>query len=181
MTVAVIYARDLNFGIGQDGGIPWRAPGDLLCFKSLTMGEVVIMGRRTYESLPHGALHGRVNIVITRVRNHIPEGDPVLVVPSLECALRWARDFTPEKTVYVIGGADLIDETIDKYADSVYETVIMSHTRCDVFLKDRDLLEWGAADHSLTPQGEAMLPNKTIVPMSYRRYVRYDHNPKTPY
>jgi len=61
-----IAAVDQAWGIGRDGKLPWRLPGDLAYFKEKTLGQIVVMGRRTFESLPGGALSGRTNIVLTR-------------------------------------------------------------------------------------------------------------------
>jgi len=83
--IAIIVAMDLNRGIGLKGDMPWRLSADLKRFKSLTMGHPVIMGRRTFESLPKGALPGRTNIVISSSPSF--RADNALVVSSPEAAL----------------------------------------------------------------------------------------------
>ena len=66
MNVTLILARADNGVIGKDGGIPWAISDDLKRFKALTMGGVVVMGRKTWDSLPRKPLPGRRNIVVTR-------------------------------------------------------------------------------------------------------------------
>jgi dihydrofolate reductase len=80
--LAAIVAVDREWGIGKGGCLPWRLPGDLAYFKEKTLGHAVVMGRRTFESLPGGALPGRVNIVMTRQAGYEPKG--ALVVRSVD-------------------------------------------------------------------------------------------------
>jgi len=70
--LALIAAIGMNLAIGADGDLPWRLPGDLRRFRSLTMGSSVIMGRRTFDSIGH-PLDGRTNIVMSR---HTPIDHP---------------------------------------------------------------------------------------------------------
>lgn len=95
--IGMIWAQTLNGAIGRDGDMPWHLPEDLAHFKATTLGKPVIMGRRTWESLPvkFRPLPGRANIVVTRNPSYAAEG--ALVVPSLEAALELlARD--PQQT-----------------------------------------------------------------------------------
>ena len=71
--VTLVLARASNGVIGKDGGLPWHISADLKRFKALTMGSVMIMGRRTFESLP-GVLPGRRHVVLTRNRCGAPDG-----------------------------------------------------------------------------------------------------------
>lgn len=96
----LIVAVAANGTIGKDGGLPWRLPSDLKRFKALTMGKPMIMGRKTFDSLP-GLLPGRRHIVITRDRAWRAEGAEV--AHSLEDAIALAD--APE--VAVIGGGEI--------------------------------------------------------------------------
>lgn len=96
--ITLVVARASNGVIGRDGGLPWHISADLKRFKALTMGSVMIMGRRTFESLPR-LLPGRRHIVITRNSDWRAEG--VEVAHSAEQALAIAGD----GPVSVIGGA----------------------------------------------------------------------------
>lgn len=94
-------ARADNMVIGRDGGLPWRLPGDLARFKEMTMGKPMVMGRRTFESLP-GRLPGRRHIVLTRDPAWAADGAERAASP--EHAIALAGD-APE--LAVIGGAEI--------------------------------------------------------------------------
>ncbi len=98
--ITLIVARADNGIIGRNGALPWRIPADLRRFKQLTMGAPMIMGRKTFESLP-GLLDGRRHIVITRNAGWNEEGAEA--VHSVEAALAAAN--APH--VWVIGGAEI--------------------------------------------------------------------------
>ena len=100
--ITLIVARATNGVIGRDGTLPWRIPADLKRFKALTMGTAMIMGRRTFDSLP-GVLPGRRHIVLTRDRNWSADGAEV--AQSGEEALALAGD----QPVSVIGGAEIFE------------------------------------------------------------------------
>src|SRR3954449_10664878 len=96
--ITLVVARARNGVIGRDGKLPWHLPADLKRFKALTMGSVMVMGRRTFESLP-GLLPGRRHIVLTRDRAWRAEGAEV--AHDVDEALRLAGG----EAVSVIGGA----------------------------------------------------------------------------
>ena len=100
--VTLIVARATNGVIGRDGTLPWRISADLKRFKRLTMGSVMIMGRRTFDSLP-GLLPARRHIVLTRDRRWSAEGAEV--AHSVEDALALAGD----GPVSIIGGAEIFE------------------------------------------------------------------------
>ena len=100
--ITLIVARATNGVIGRDGTLPWRIPADLKRFKALTMGTAMIMGRRTFDSLP-GILPGRRHIVLTRDRSWSADGAEV--VHSIDEALALAGD----EPVSVIGGAEIFE------------------------------------------------------------------------
>ncbi|MCS7006066.1 MAG: dihydrofolate reductase [Thermoleophilia bacterium] len=104
MKVTVVAAIARGGVIGRDGAIPWRLPEDLARFKALTTGHAVVMGRRTWESLParFRPLPGRRNVVLTR--NPSWEAQGAERAASLEEALELVED---EEGVFVIGGAEL--------------------------------------------------------------------------
>jgi dihydrofolate reductase len=100
MTVGLIWAQSASGVIGRAGRIPWRLPEDLARFKDLTLGHTVVMGRRTWESLPARVrpLPGRRNVVVTRQADYMASGADV--VTSLDGVLA-------EDDVWVIGGAEI--------------------------------------------------------------------------
>ena len=97
--ITIVVARAENGVIGRDGDLPWRLPADLKRFKALTMGKPMIMGRRTFESLP-GLLPGRRHIVLTRDAAWAAEGAET--VQSVDGALALAGE-----EASVIGGAEI--------------------------------------------------------------------------
>ena len=97
--IVLVVARADNGVIGRDGGLPWHLPADLKRFKALTLGAPMIMGRRTFESLP-GLLPGRRHIVLTRDRDWRTDGAEV--AHSVEEALALAGE-----EASVIGGAEV--------------------------------------------------------------------------
>jgi len=103
--IVLIYARAANGAIGHEGNLPWRLPADLKRFKALTMGAPMIMGRKTFESLP-GLLPGRRHIVLTRREDWDSEGAEV--VGSLDEALAAAKTSGTE-AISIVGGAEIYD------------------------------------------------------------------------
>ena len=111
MDIALIYARAANGVIGKDGTMPWHLPEDLAHFKQLTLGAPVIMGRKTWDSLPprFRPLPGRANIVVTRQENWSQTGTQRSF--SLREALQIAEQSNPA-TVLVIGGAQIYAQAL---------------------------------------------------------------------
>lgn len=100
--VTLVVAAAENGVIGKDGGLPWRIADDLKRFKALTMGYPIVMGRKTWDSLPKKPLPGRTNIVITRQQGWQAEG--AVTAHSVEDAIVKAGD---ADEVFVIGGAEI--------------------------------------------------------------------------
>lgn len=127
MSLFLIYARAANGCIGKDGTLPWHLPADLKRFKALTMDKPMIMGRKTFESLP-GLLPGRRHIVLTRRERWDSTGAEV--VRSVEEALAQAGD----GEIAVIGGAAIYDVFMD-HASRVELTEIHADFDGDTFMK----------------------------------------------
>ncbi|HYD25091.1 MAG TPA: dihydrofolate reductase [Croceibacterium sp.] len=127
-TQAVIFvvARATDGTIAKDGDVPWKISADLKRFKRLTMGLPMIMGRKTFDSLP-GVLPGRRHIVLTRQRGWSAPGAEV--AHSLEEAF----DLAGDGAVAVIGGNDIF-ELFMPLATRLEITEIHEHTRGDVFM-----------------------------------------------
>ena len=98
--ITIVVARAQNGVIGRDGTLPWHLPADLKRFKALTMGSVMVMGRRTFDSLP-GLLPGRRHIVLTRDRDWFAEGAET--AHSVDETVELAGD----EPISIIGGADI--------------------------------------------------------------------------
>lgn len=140
--IAIVVALDENNGIGRKGDLLCHLPNDLKHFKQITTGHTVIMGRKTYESLPNGALPNRTNIVITS--DHAEKYPGCIVVRSVEEALIYCKD--AERT-FIIGGAKLYGSTLP-LADQLYLTRI-HHTfaDADTFFPKIDFEKWNLIDN----------------------------------
>lgn len=124
----MIVARATNGVIGRNGTLPWRISADLKRFKALTMGSAMIMGRRTFDSLP-GVLPGRRHIVLTRDRGWSADG--VEVAHSVDEAIRLAGT----EPVSVIGGAEIF-ELFLPIADAFELTEVLGDIEGDTVMPD---------------------------------------------
>jgi len=129
----MIAAISENKVIGNKGKLPWHIPEDMKRFKELTTGNIVIMGRKTYESLPekYRPLPNRINIVVTRNKNYLFKH--AFVCASLEEAINKAKEFSKE--IYIIGGAQIFEQSI-KYAAKLYLTIVKGNFEGDAFFPD---------------------------------------------
>lgn len=116
MPLHLIYARSRNNVIGKNGDLPWYLPEDLAHFKRTTLGQAVVMGRITWESIPEKfrPLPGRRNVVVSRQANYIATG--ASVVDSLQAALAL---FHADEVVWLIGGAQLYAQALPMAAQIV--------------------------------------------------------------
>ena len=126
--MTLVVARATNGVIGREGTLPWRISADLKRFKRLTMGSVMIMGRRTFDSLP-GLLPGRRHVVLTRDREWSAGGAEV--AHSVEEALTLAGD----EPVSVIGGAEIFDLLLP-HADRLELTEVLGDIPGDTMMAD---------------------------------------------
>lgn len=103
--------------IGKDNHLLWHLPTDLRRFKALTTGHAILMGRRTWESLPNGALPNRRNVVVSRTLEHL---DGAEVYPSIAVALEALAE---EEEVFVIGGGEIYKALV-AHAQRIYLTIV---------------------------------------------------------
>lgn len=143
MELNLIVAVGKNGEIGKDGDLIWHIREDLKRFKSLTMGHPVIMGRKTWESLPKRPLPGRRNLVLTRNSEFKEEG--AVTVTSVEEALKSTTGSSP----FVIGGAEVYKQFLP-YATKIYLTEVMeSDPEADSFLNlDQQKSDWKKEEES---------------------------------
>jgi dihydrofolate reductase len=133
--ITLVVARAQNGVIGRDGRLPWHLPADLKRFKALTIGSAMVMGRKTFESLP-GLLPGRRHIVLTRDRSWQAEGAEV--AHGVEEALR----LVGEGPMSVIGGADVF-RLFMPFAARVELTEVLADVAGDTFIEDpRNSASW---------------------------------------
>lgn len=134
--LSIIVAMSPNHAIGCGGGLPWHLPEDLARFKRITMGHSIIMGRRTFESLPHGALPGRRNVVLSRTAKTI-EGCEVF--EKLEAALETCA---PKEETFIIGGESVYRKALP-LAGKLYITLVDENpAHADTFFPNFSKDEW---------------------------------------
>lgn len=130
--IALIAAMGTNRVIGKDGAMPWHLPADLKHFRRITLGHVVVMGRRTYEAIGR-PLPDRVNIVLTRNRGFAAPGCEVIHSPE--------PLLSDSRPVYVIGGAELYRLFLP-HAAVMHLTRIHAEFAGDTFFPQFDLSAW---------------------------------------
>lgn len=132
MNITIIVACDQKRIIGQKGKLPWRMPEDLQIFKKRTMGHAVIMGRKTWESLPKKPLEGRANVVISRTKWQPPDhpeygphyfGDIKTAIDEIS---KWA--IYKDKDIYIIGGSQIYESALN---NGLVDRIIMSKIKGD--------------------------------------------------
>ena len=126
--ITIVIARAINGVIGKDGKLPWHIPGDLKRFKALTMGSAMVMGRKTFDSLP-GLLPGRRHIVLTR--NADWSADGVEVAHDQKSAMALAKG----DALSVIGGAAIFD-LFEPLAERIELTEVLAEVEGDVSMPD---------------------------------------------
>jgi dihydrofolate reductase len=145
--ISIIAAVAKNGVIGVDNNLPWRLSADLQHFKSLTMGKPIIMGRRTWESLP-GVLPGRRHIVVTRNRDY--QADGCELVYSVDEALHIVGE---EPEVMIVGGGGLYRQMLPR-ADRLYLTRVEVDVAGDAFFPEVDWRQWQEVSRDAHPADE---------------------------
>nr|WP_321406916.1 dihydrofolate reductase [uncultured Carboxylicivirga sp.] len=167
MILAMIVAIDQNNGIGKNGDQLAYISADLKRFKELTTGHTIIMGRKTFEALPKGALPNRRNVVITRQKDYIATGAEV--VKSMVEAISLCCD---DQKVFVIGGGEVYKAFLHE-ADELYLTEIHhSFDGVDVFFPEYKSLGWKE-----TFRQDDLIDEKTGLTYSYinlKSFGRFD-------
>jgi len=133
--LSLIAALADNRVIGIDNRLPWHLPADLQHFKRITLGKPILMGRKTWESLP-GILPGRIHVVITRNPDYQAQG--AVVVHSLEEAL---QRFAGADELMLVGGAELYAQAIP-LASRMYLTEVHAQPEGDAFFPDFERAQW---------------------------------------
>ena len=149
MLLSIIVAIGENNEIGCQDTLLWRLPADLRRFKELTVNHSIVMGRKTFESLPNGPLPDRKNIVISRNPNFKPEN--CMVFSSLIDAL---IKLFGENEVYIIGGAQLYRQVLP-YTDKLYLTrVHAKFPEADAFFPEIIWMNWEKMNEIYHPADE---------------------------
>jgi dihydrofolate reductase len=136
--ITIVAAVARNGVIGVDGGMPWHLPDDLRRFKELTLGHVLVMGRKTYESIGH-PLPGRATIVVTRNSSWDPGSEEVRVTGSVSEAIAAAASIDSE--VFVVGGGNVYAEALS-LADRLELTWVDAEPDGDTRFPEVDWGDW---------------------------------------
>lgn len=161
MRITLIVAAARNGVIGRDGALPWHLPGDLKRFKELTLGKPILMGRRTWDSLPRRPLPGRPNLVVSRSAQP-GERDGAHWFASLDDARTFAQG---AEELCVIGGAEIFRETLP-IADTIHLTRVEQDVLGDTVMPP---LDPGWIEHWTGP-----LQEENGLPFRYVDLVRAD-------
>jgi dihydrofolate reductase len=145
--ISLVLAVSRNGVIGKDGDLPWRIPSDLKRFKAVTLGKPVIMGRKTWDSLPRKPLPGRLNIVLTRQQRLVIDGATVVSTP--EAALAACAN-APE--ICVIGGGEIFAMFM-RDATRIYRTLVNEDVAGDTRFDGFDAADWIVTTSEHVPRG----------------------------
>ena len=160
--ISIIAAVDRRMGIGYENKLLFWLPNDLKRFKTLTTGNTIVMGRKTFESLPKGALPNRRNIVLSA--RHDTRCPGAEVFPSLEEAL---ENCTEDEQVYIIGGASVYRQALP-LADVFCLTEIDAEApQADAYFPEVDLNIWQEKSRDSHPIDE-----KHPCPYAFVDYIR---------
>ncbi len=133
MIISAIVAKGKNNVIGKDNDLPWRLPGDLKWFKSNTLNRHIIMGRKSFESLP-GLLKERIHIVVTRDKGYYHSD--VIIRYSIDKALAYAYQ-QGESEVFILGGGKIYEQTKGLW-NRLYLTEVDASPKGDTYFPKLD-------------------------------------------
>ena len=133
--ISIIVAHSKNMVIGKGNDLIWKIPNDQARFKNLTMGHPVIMGRKTWESIPEKfrPLSGRTNFIITRDSSYSAPG--ATVTTSIENALASAQQALGNEEIFVVGGGEIYKAALP-FTDRLYITMVDKEVEGDVFFPE---------------------------------------------
>lgn len=134
--ISIIVAVSDDLGIGKDNELLWKISEDLKRFKYLTTGKTVIMGKKTWDSLPRKPLPGRINIVLTDIPDE--EIENAVTVHSIPEALSNCRE---GEEAFIIGGGSIYRQFMPK-ADRLYITHVHKKAPADIYFPEIDQKEW---------------------------------------
>jgi len=153
--LSIIVAIGQNNEIGKNNDLLWYISDDLKRFKAITTGNTIVMGRKTFDSLPKGALPKRRNIVLTHQNIDIENAEVFQDVDAILDATK------TEEQVFIIGGASLYNMFIDK-VDRMYLTKVDATIDADVFFPKFDWDNWDILQEISVPKGEKNDYNHTF-------------------
>ena len=159
--ISIIVAVSDDWGIGKDNELLWRISEDLKRFKRLTTGKTIIMGKKTWESLPKRPLPDRKNIVLTDMPHECI--DCSITAYSIDDAL---SKCSPDEEIFVIGGGSIYSQFMP-LADRLYITHVHLNAPADIYFPEIDLKIW-----KITWKEDFPLSEMNTVPYTYTLYER---------
>lgn len=133
MTVNAILAHDDNYGVGKNGILPWpKNDVDMKWFRDCTIGHIVVMGRRTWESIGSNKLINRTNIVVTR--SNIQGNADCIYYGEIRNLVSMVKRDYPDLKIWIIGGADIYRQALP-FCDNIYITKFPGNYNCDTFVQ----------------------------------------------
>ena len=160
--ISIIAAVADNYVIGKSKKLPWHLSADLKRFKELTSGHVLLMGKRTFQSLPNGPLPNRKNIVLTSMLSEgVVEG--YFEANSIDDALELCENI---KRIFVIGGSVVYNQSME-FADDMYITWVHGDIEGDVYFPTIDAEIWDEVSREDFPADD-----KNQYPYSFSYYTR---------
>ena len=148
MTLSIIVAVASDGAIGRANDLLWHLPADLKRFKELTTGHTILMGRKTFESLPRGPLPNRRNIIISR---SLPPQPGAEVYPTIQQALEACAS---DEEVFIIGGGEIYRQLLPNTEQIYLTRVQASFPDAEVFFPELDPTEWVEEAREVYPRDE---------------------------
>jgi len=161
MNFELIVASDKNGVIGNNNTIPWHIPEDLKHFRQLTLNHIVVMGRKTFESLPNGPLKDRINIVITQNPHHYENTDSVIFT-NMENVFDVIKhnNIAANKKIFIIGGSEIY-KLFFNYCSTIHLTQVLIESQGNInFNFDTKSL-------SLINKSDIMISKNNSIPFQY--------------
>lgn len=169
MKISLIVAIAENGVIGAGNALPWHLPGDMKIFREKTMGHMVLMGRKNFDSLPekYKPLPGRTNLVLSRNKDFF--AGSVLVFSAIPDALQFAKD-QGEEELFIIGGAEIFKQCFP-VVNTMYMTTVHAQPNGDVHFPDWNQDDWLPLEELHLPADE-----KNQFSFTFRKLVRKRNN-----
>lgn len=166
MKIIIIAAMDSNRVIGNNKNMLWHLPNDLKRFKNYTLNNVVLMGRKTFESINNKPLHNRINIIITNNKKYYYPG--IKVYNSLENAIFNLKK-NKIKKLFIIGGGEIYNQSI-KYTDILYLTIVHHSFNGNIKFPEISFPEWNKKEEFFFKKNKTHLYSYSFITY-YKRNI----------
>ena len=155
-----IWAEDEQGLIGQNDRMPWRLPAEQAHFKAVTMGQVILMGRKTFEGMKGRILPGRTTIVLTHDQTYTTANPAVLILHSRQAVLDWYHQ--QDKDLYITGGSQVF-RTFEPDMEGIFRTIVHGQFQGDAYFPaDFDWSKFQEVDQQFHPADPQNLTAFTV-------------------